>query len=59
MTALPLGLAFLFGRRAEDLAGMVVVLIIAGSAALAGYESVLRLPTPDRSGISGSWRWRD
>jgi cation diffusion facilitator family transporter len=58
MTALPLGLAFLLGRRAatrrytyglgraEDLAGVVVVLIIAGSAAFVGYESVLRLLDP-------------
>jgi cation diffusion facilitator family transporter len=58
LTALPLGIAFLLGRRAatrrytyglgraEDLAGVVVVLLIAGSAALAGYEAVLRLITP-------------
>ena len=58
LTALPLGIAFLLGRRlatrrytyglgrAEDLAGIVVVLIIAGSAAVAGYESVLRLLHP-------------
>jgi cation diffusion facilitator family transporter len=58
LTALPLGIAFLLGRRAatrrytyglgraEDLAGVVVVLLIAASAALAGYEAVLRLITP-------------
>lgn len=58
MTALPLGIAFLLGRRAasrrytyglgraEDLAGVVVVLIIAGSAAFAGYEAVQRLLDP-------------
>jgi cation diffusion facilitator family transporter len=58
MTALPLGIAFLLGRRAasrrytyglgraEDLAGVVVVLIIAASAALAGYEAVQRLLDP-------------
>jgi cation diffusion facilitator family transporter len=58
MTALPLGLAFLLGRRAatrrytyglgraEDLAGVVVVLIIAASAVVAGYESVVRLVNP-------------
>ncbi|WP_410567446.1 cation diffusion facilitator family transporter [Amycolatopsis sp. cmx-4-61] len=58
LTALPLGIAFLLGRRAatrrytyglgraEDLAGVVVVLLIAGSAALAGYEAVLRLINP-------------
>ncbi len=55
LTALPLGLAFLVGRRpptrrytygygrAEDLAGLAVVLVIALSSALAGYESVRRL----------------
>ncbi|WP_084467775.1 cation diffusion facilitator family transporter [Actinokineospora inagensis] len=58
LTAVPIGIAFVLGRRvatrrytyglgrAEDLAGVVVVLIIAGSAAFAGYESVLRLINP-------------
>jgi cation diffusion facilitator family transporter len=58
LTALPVGIAFLLGRRmatrrytyglgrAEDLAGVVVVVIIAASAALAGYEAVLRLIHP-------------
>ena len=58
LTAVPVGLAFVLGRRvatrrytyglgrAEDLAGVVVVLIIAASAALAGYEAVLRLLQP-------------
>ncbi|WP_103344234.1 cation diffusion facilitator family transporter [Amycolatopsis sp. CA-126428] len=58
LTALPLGIAFLLGRRAatrrytyglgraEDLAGVLVVLLIAASAALAGYEAVLRLLDP-------------
>lgn len=58
LTAVPLGVAFLLGRRvatrrytyglgrAEDLAGLVVVLIIAGSAAFAGYEAVTRLLHP-------------
>ncbi|MGH3622875.1 MAG: cation diffusion facilitator family transporter [Sciscionella sp.] len=58
LTAVPLGIAFLLGRRvatrcytyglgrAEDLAGLVVVLIIAGSAAFAGYEAVTRLLHP-------------
>ncbi|SFP03140.1 cation diffusion facilitator family transporter [Amycolatopsis arida] len=58
LTALPVGLAFLLGRRratrrytyglgrAEDLAGVVVVLIITASAALAGYEAVRRLLDP-------------
>ncbi|WP_103347585.1 cation diffusion facilitator family transporter [Amycolatopsis sp. CA-128772] len=58
LTAVPLGIAFLLGRRAatrrytyglgraEDLAGVVVVLAVAGSAAVAGYESVRRLLDP-------------
>ena len=58
LTALPLGIAFLLGRRAatrrftyglgraEDLAGVVVLLVISASAAFAGYESVLRLIDP-------------
>ncbi|MEV6644446.1 cation diffusion facilitator family transporter [Amycolatopsis sp. NPDC051371] len=58
LTAVPLGIAFVLGRRAatrrytygfgraEDLAGVVVVLFVAASAALVGYESVLRLLDP-------------
>lgn len=58
LTALPIGIAFLLGRRAatrrytyglgraEDLAGVVVVLVIAASAAFAGYEAVARLIHP-------------
>ncbi|OAL11914.1 cation diffusion facilitator family transporter [Streptomyces noursei] len=58
LTALPLALAFLLGRRAatrrytygygraEDLAGVFVVLVIAASAAFAGYEAVRRLLDP-------------
>jgi cation diffusion facilitator family transporter len=58
LTALPLGVAFVLGRRAatrrypyglgraEDLAGMAVVLVMAVSAGLAGYEAVLRLVRP-------------
>ncbi|WP_199755063.1 cation diffusion facilitator family transporter [Amycolatopsis sp. WAC 04197] len=58
LTALPLGIAFVLGRRAatrrytyglgraEDLAGVLVVLLIAASAFLAGYESVQRLLDP-------------
>lgn len=59
-TAIPLGLAFLVGRwpanrrytygygRAEDVAGVVIVLIILGSAILAFWESLQKLihPTP-------------
>jgi cation diffusion facilitator family transporter len=55
LTAVPLGLAFWIGRRpptrrytygygrAEDLAGVVIVLLIAASSALAAYEAVRRL----------------
>jgi cation diffusion facilitator family transporter len=55
LTAVPLGVAFVLGRRtsnrrftygygrAEDLAGVAIVLTIAGSAVLAGYQAVDRL----------------
>jgi cation diffusion facilitator family transporter len=58
LTAVPLGIAFVLGRRAptrrytygygraEDLAGVFVVLAIALSAAFAAYESVRRLLDP-------------
>ncbi|WP_410644218.1 cation diffusion facilitator family transporter [Amycolatopsis sp. lyj-346] len=58
LTAVPLAVAFLLGRRAatrrytyglgraENLAGVVVVLVVAASAAIAGYESVARLLDP-------------
>jgi cation diffusion facilitator family transporter len=58
LTAVPLGVAFLLGRRAatrrytygfgraEDIAGILIVLTIAGSAAYAGYEAVARLIHP-------------
>ncbi|GAA3472242.1 cation diffusion facilitator family transporter [Nonomuraea roseola] len=58
LTALPLAVAFSLGRRAatrrftygygraEDLAGIAIVLLIAASAALAGYEAVVRLIHP-------------
>ncbi|MGW4960106.1 cation diffusion facilitator family transporter [Nonomuraea sp. NPDC004186] len=58
LTAVPLAIAFSLGRRAanrrftygygraEDLAGIVIVLLIAASAALAGYEAVTRLLNP-------------
>lgn len=57
-TAIPLWIAFSLGRRAatkrytygfgkaEDLAGVFIILMIAGSAALAGYESIQRLLHP-------------
>ncbi|HVW42675.1 MAG TPA: cation diffusion facilitator family transporter [Amycolatopsis sp.] len=58
LTAVPIGIAFLLGRRvasrrytyglgrAEDLAGIVVVMIIAASAALSAYQAVERLVHP-------------
>ena len=58
LTAVPLGIAFLLGRRppnrrytygygrAEDLAGIVIVLAIAASSAAAGYAAVRRLAHP-------------
>ena len=58
LTALPLGVAFILGRRpptrrytygygrAEDLAGIVIVLTIAASSALAAYEAITRLLHP-------------
>jgi cation diffusion facilitator family transporter len=58
LTAVPLGLAFLIGRRAptrrytygygraEDLAGIIVVMFITASAVVAGYEAVQRLMHP-------------
>src|SRR5262249_3862514 len=59
LTALPIGIAFLLGRRvatrrytyglgrAEDLAGVVVVLVIAASAVVAAYTAVRRLIEPE------------
>jgi len=58
LTAVPVGIAFLMGGRAatrrftygfgraEDLAGIVVVLVIAASAVAAGVESIRRLANP-------------
>jgi len=58
LTAVPLGVAFLMGRRppsqrytygygrAEDLAGIFVVTMIALSSAVAGWEAVQRLRHP-------------
>ncbi|MDQ3733343.1 MAG: cation diffusion facilitator family transporter [Actinomycetota bacterium] len=58
LTAVPLWIAFLVGRRAatrrytygfgraEDLAGVFIVAMIALSAVLAGYESIRRLIDP-------------
>ncbi|GEP33973.1 cation diffusion facilitator transporter [Nocardioides szechwanensis] len=58
LTAVPLWIAFVLGRRrptttytygygrAEDLAGIFIVFMIAASAVLAGYESIRRLIDP-------------
>jgi cation diffusion facilitator family transporter len=58
LTAVPLGIAFLVGRRpatrrytygygrAEDLAGIAIVLAITASSVLAGYAAVQRLVHP-------------
>jgi cation diffusion facilitator family transporter len=58
LTAVPLGVAFVVGRRpanrrytygygrAEDLAGLVIIVFIAASSALAAYEAVDRLASP-------------
>jgi cation diffusion facilitator family transporter len=60
LTALPLWIAFVVGRRvanrsytygygrAEDLAGIFVVLMIALSAAIAAWESIQRLTEPQQ-----------
>jgi cation diffusion facilitator family transporter len=58
LTAVPLGIAFLLGRRAatrrftyglgraEDLAGLVIIVVIAASAVLAAWQAVDRLVNP-------------
>jgi cation diffusion facilitator family transporter len=58
LTAVPLGLAFLVGRRppnrrytygygrAEDLAGIAIVLVILASSVFAAYEAIRRLARP-------------
>jgi cation diffusion facilitator family transporter len=60
LTAVPLGVAFVLGRRppnrrytygygrAEDLAGVLIVVLIMASSALAAYEAVTRLLHPQR-----------
>jgi divalent metal cation (Fe/Co/Zn/Cd) transporter len=66
LTAIPLGVAFIVGRRqpnrrytygygrAEDLAGVAIVAVIAASSALAAYAAVTRLlPGPT---VSPRWR---
>ncbi|MER7243458.1 cation diffusion facilitator family transporter [Kribbella sp. NPDC000426] len=58
LTAIPLAIAFIVGRRlatraytygfgrAEDLAGILVVVLIAASSAYAGYEAIMRFVHP-------------
>jgi cation diffusion facilitator family transporter len=58
LTAVPLAIAFVIGRRppnrrytygygrAEDLAGVVIVIMIAASSVLAGYAALTRLTHP-------------
>ncbi|MBZ4318235.1 cation diffusion facilitator family transporter [Streptomyces huiliensis] len=58
LTAVPLGIAFVLGRRAanrrytygygraEDLAGVAIVLVVAASSALAAFQAVDRLMHP-------------
>ena len=70
LTAVPLGIAFLAARRrpnrrytygygrAEDLAGVVIVLIIAASSVLAAYTAVTRLAHPARYRTCSRWRSR-
>ena len=65
LTAVPIGVAFVLGRRvatrrytyglgrAEDVAGIAVVLIMAASAAWAGYAAVVRLIEPQQ--LSHVW----
>jgi len=60
LTAVPLGIAFIVGRRppsrrytygygrAEDLAGLVIVATILASSALAAYAALSRLVRPER-----------
>jgi len=60
LTAVPLGVAFVVGRRpptrrytygfgrAEDLAGIVIVALILASSALAAFEAVSRLAHPQK-----------
>jgi cation diffusion facilitator family transporter len=64
-TAIPLAIAFLLARRkpslrfgfgygrAEDLAGVTIVLVILASALVAGYESIQRLLHPQE--VSHLW----
>lgn len=58
LTAVPLAIAFLLGRRAatkrftyglgrsEDLAGLLILFVIAASAGLAGWQAIARLIEP-------------
>jgi hypothetical protein len=67
LTAVPLGIAFVIGRRAatrrytygygraEDLAGLFVIAMIALSAVIAGWEAIDRLLNPTPSAASAGW----
>jgi cation diffusion facilitator family transporter len=66
LTAVPLGVAFWIGRRppndrytygygrAEDLAGIFIIAVIAASSVAAAWEAVLRIESP-RSIIGPGW----
>ena len=55
LTAVPVGIAFLLrSERAERIAGLFVVGAIFISAAVAGYEAVLRLIEPSEPGHLGA-----
>jgi cation diffusion facilitator family transporter len=65
LTAVPIAVAFTLGRRAatrrytygygraEDIAGIIVVLVITASAIFAGYEAIRRLVNPQT--VSNLW----
>ena len=67
LTVVPIGIAFVVGRRlatrsytygygrAEDLAGIIVVVLIAASAFYAGYEESSASRTPASSTTSACW----
>jgi len=69
LTAVPLWIAFVLGRRAatrrytygygraEDLAGLFIVTMIAGSAVLAAVESIRRLLDPAPVQHLSWWPW--